>query len=141
MTTTQASIKGAMEKVYVKGMTDARFKEILATELGRRLTFPEVKAANEFFRSQQERPSEPPRMGEPVAEPVAKTPREQYFEALGLTSVKMSKENGNFVCGFVETGAAILEVQVTEDKGMPWVEYKQFLGVGAVNMGLTAVGK
>lgn len=141
MTTTQASIKGAMEKVYARGMAEAQFKAALATELGRKLVFAEVKEANEFLKSQQERQSSPPRMPGPVAEPVAKTPREQYFEALGLTSVKMTKENGNFVCGFVETGAAILEVQVTEDKGMPWVEYKQFLGVGAVNMGLTAVGK
>jgi hypothetical protein len=140
MTTTQASIKGAMEKVYARGMAEAQFKAALATELGRKLVFAEVKQANEFLKSQQERPSEPPKMPGPVAEPVVKTPREQYFEALGLTGVKMSKENGNFVCGFVETGAAILEVQVTEDnKGMPWVEFKQFLGLAAVNMGLTAV--
>ena len=142
MTTTQVFGRELMQKAYAKGMGDKEFKDALAASLGRKLVFAEVKQANEFFKSQQERPSQPPRMGEPVVEPVAKTPREQYFEALGLTGVKMSKEaNGNFVCGFAETGAAILEVQVTEDKGMPWVEYKQFLGVGAVNMGLTAVGK
>lgn len=127
---------------YTKGMTLDAFKGAVKEALGGRIPALEIKTVDQFFKSQQERPSEPPRMPEPVAEPVAKTPREQYFEALGLTSVKMSKEtNGNFVCGFAETGAAILEVQVTEDKGMPWVEYKQLLGIGAVDMGLIMAGK
>ena len=143
MTTTQASIRDAMQKVYTGGMTESGFKTALASELGRKLAFADVKAANEFFKSQQEaRASDRPAIPEPAAEPIAKTPREQYFEALGLTSVKMSKETGGrFACRFDETGAAMLEIRITEENGMPWVEFKQFLGISAVNMGLVAVGR